>query len=393
MPNFTAVHRALDSWVDREIIPMAASMIFSGLEVVDEYYVGTQGAQDEIPAPKVSENSIFRLLSNSKWITSVAAMILYERKCFALDDPLAKYIPEFSHLQVVRANTEDVNDNVELASSPTIRQLMSHTAGFSYGIFSDSIVDPIYLEHRVLDSKITLAEMTSRLAHIPLVNQPGTRFRYGLATDVLGRLIEIWSGKPFDTFLRDEIFEPLEMTDTDFWVPEAKTHRLCMLYSPVDEVYPMKPGLVPNPKAMGNYLKPRTLKSGGGGLAGTITDYAHFLQMLVGSGERNGVRILQPETWQLMQTNQLATDQWVELPLWFLPYTVYGLGFAIKTRPMKGEPREAIDEVHWGGLAGTHSWIAPRANIGGLLFTQRLNSFLHPFYVEHKRLVYQAMCG
>jgi len=387
MTTFTEVHRALDSWVERKIVPMVASIVFSGQEIVDAYYVGCQGER----AGTVSENSIFRLASNTKWVTSVAAMILYERKCFSLDDPLSQYLPELTDLKVVRENSDDVEDVVSLKSQPTIRQLMSHTAGFSYGIFSESVVDSLYLTQKILDPKQSLAQLVSKLGHIPLANQPGVRFRYGVSTDVLGRLIEIWSGKSFREFLLTEIFQPLEMIDTDFWVPETKSDRLCMLYSPSDEIYPTKPGLVATPNRLGNYLKPRPFESGGAGLAGTIKDYFHFIQMLVGQGERNGIRILNPETLQLMLTNQLPQDQWVVLPRWFLPYTVHGLGFAVKKRPMKGEPKVAIDEFHWGGLAGTHAWIAPRANIGGLLFTQRMDSFLHPFYIEHKRLVYKTL--
>ena len=389
MTTFTEVHRALDSWVERKIIPMVASIVFSGQEIVDAYYVGCQGEQ----TATVSENSIFRLASNTKWVTSVAVMILYERKCFTLDDPLMRYLPELTDLKVVRENGDDVEDVVSLKSQPTIRQLMSHTAGFSYGIFSESVVDSLYLTQKILDPKQSLAQLVSKLGHIPLANQPGVRFRYGVSTDVLGRLIEIWSGNSFRDFLSTEIFQPLEMVDTDFWVPETKSDRLCMLYSPCDESDPIKPGLIPTPNRLGNYLKPRPFESGGAGLAGTIKDYFHFMQMLVGQGERKGVRILKPETLQFMRTNQLPQDQWVVLPRWFLPYTVHGLGFAVKKRPMKGEPKVAIDEFHWGGLAGTHAWIAPRANIGGLLFTQRMDSFLHPFYVEHKRLVYKTLCS
>lgn len=389
MTTFTEVHRALDSWVERKIIPMVASIVFSGQQIVDVYYVGSQGEQ----TATVSERSIFRLASNTKWITSVAAMILYERKCFNLDDPLSSYLPEFTDLKVIRENSDDVNDLVSLKSQPTVRQLLSHTVGFSYGIFSESVIDALYLSHRILDPKQNLAQLVSKLSQIPLPNQSGVRFRYGVSTDVLGRLIEIWSGKSLREFFATEIFQPLEMEDTDFWVPDPKAERLCMLYSPTDESDPLKPGLIPTPNRLGDFLKPRPFESGGAGLAGTITDYFHFMQMLIGHGERNGVRILQPETLQLMRTNQLPQDQWVVLPRWFLPYTVHGLGFAVKKRPMKGEPKVAIDEFHWGGLAGTHAWIAPRGNFGGLLFTQRMDSFLHPFYLEHKRLVYKTLCG
>ena len=174
MTTFTEVHRALDSWVDRKIIPMVASIVFSGQEIVDAYYVGCQGER----TATVSENSIFRLASNTKWVTSVAVMILYERKCFSLDDPLSQYLPELTDLKVVRENGDDVEDAVSLKSQPTIRQLMSHTAGFSYGIFSESVVDSLYLTQKILDPKQSLAQLVSKLGHIPLANQPGVRFRY-----------------------------------------------------------------------------------------------------------------------------------------------------------------------------------------------------------------------
>ncbi len=387
--DFSSMHVAIQRFVDDELLAGVVSVVLKDNRVVDYH---SWGYADIATRKPVREDTIFRIYSNTKIITSVAAMCLFEDGHFEFDDPVEKYIPEFSNLRVLKPGATDPEDTEDLASRPTIRQLMSHHAGFSYGIFAESPVDALYMERKVLHPASTLEEMVSRLAGIPLASQPSTRWQYSISTDVLARLVEIWSGQRFDTFLKERIFSPLGMTDTDFLVPPEKQARFATNYVPVDPMSPMQPGLNVEPDTLvGNYLEPRAFLSGGGGLVSTISDYTAFVRMLVGKGEYRESRILRPESVREMHSNQLPEGMMVQLPDWHMPDTVFGVGLAIKTRPFEGEPEEATDEYHWGGLAGTHTWISPRAGLAALIFTQRLPGFWHEFSHEYKRQVYQAV--
>ncbi len=385
--QFDSVHKALDQWVQRDIIAMASCVVLEGQKVVDQYCCGHQDRDENIP---LTEDSIFRLFSNTKPITAIAAMTLWEQGKFQLDDEITAHLPELANLRVLRAGATNPEDTVGLERAPTIRQLMCHTAGFSYGLFLESPVDSIYTERGILHPGRDLATMVSTLCEIPLAYQPGTRFQYSVSSDVLARLIEVWSGVSFGEYLSTTIFEPLEMVDTAFHVEQSKVDRFCSMYAASDPEDPLKPGLAKSPDLFGDYTRPRALESGGGGLVGTISDYTKFVQMLMGRGKGNGHRIVAESTLDLMRTNQLPDGVSLQLPNWVMPNTVFGLGFALKEQPGKGEPNEAIGEYHWGGLAGTHSWMSPQANIAGLVFTQRMPGFWHPYSHEFKRLVYKA---
>lgn len=382
---FEPLHSSLDRWVHQNLIPSAASVILNGPTIVDKYFTGYQNREAKIP---IRDDSIYRLFSNTKLITSVAAMTLYEKGAFNLDDEVAQYIPEFADLRVLKEDASDVHDTEPLKSQITVRQLMSHTAGFSYGIFMDTPVDALFRSKRVLHPGNDLEGLVNALVSIPLLCQPGHKFHYSIATDVLARLIEIWSGESFGTFLESRIFNPLGMTNTSFYLSECHRERLCVLYEGADPENPYRPGLSVASELAGDYFRPRSLESGGGGLLGTISDFTKFWQMLLAEGSYNGIQILRNETLSLMRTNQLPPGSVVEFRQWEMPHTVFGLGFALKQKPAVGEPPEAIDEYYWGGIAGTHSWIAPRANIGVLLFTQRLPGYWLPFFHEHKRTIY-----
>jgi CubicO group peptidase (beta-lactamase class C family) len=231
-----------------------------------------------------------------------------------------------------------------------------------------------------------------RLAEFPLAFQPGTAWRYSLATDVLARVIEVISGKPFDQFLQEKILQPLDMVDTGFCVAPENLDRLVVMSAPKDMLDPMLPGLTALGVAgEGPTSNPRWL-SGGGGLLSTVSDYLTFMRMLINGGEWQGVRILQPETVAMMRTNQLQDKVEVNFPQWDMSDTVFGLGFAVKERAGKGETTAAAGEYHWGGLAGTHSWMSP-AGTSGLCMTQVLPSFWHPFSQDFKRLAYQITEG
>jgi CubicO group peptidase (beta-lactamase class C family) len=266
----------------------------------------------------------------------------------------------------------------------------------SYGFIEpESVIDQAYGTGglNVLgDFSIDLEEFCHRVSQLPLAYQPGTSWRYSVATDVCARLVEVLSGQKFDAFLKSRIFVPLGMVDTDFWVPPEKADRFITMYAPTDLFDPMKPGMVKADDVVGGqYNSQRVLQSGGGGLVSTMADYMTIIRMIVNGGEWQGARLLQPETLQLMRTNQLAPGVGVSFPMWEMPGTVFGLGFALKQTLADGDPAGSQDEYHWGGMAGTHSWMAPTAGITGMCSTQRMPGFWHPFSHEFKAMAYDIL--
>lgn len=275
-----------------------------------------------------------------------------------------------------------------------IRHVLSHSAGLSYGFIEpESLVDQAYAASGIdilNDASMTLEKLCEKLGELPLAYHPGEQWRYSFGTDVTARLVEVISGQAFDDFLIENIFAPLAMVDTDFFVPAEKQDRFTTMYAPVDLFAPMKGGLVKaDDSHEGVYSQPRALLSGGGGLVSTVSDYLSFIRMLVAGGSWNGATIVKPETLQLMRTNQLADGIGVSFPMWAMPGTQFGLGFALKAEVSGDEPEAMLDEYHWGGLAGTHSWMAPRVNLTGMCMTQRMPGFWHPFSHEFKQLAYQ----
>ncbi|MBV1914763.1 MAG: beta-lactamase family protein [Pseudomonadales bacterium] len=382
------MHDAIQKYVDMNILSGASAVVIKDNEIVD---LKMWGQMDMEQGKPMRPDTIFRIFSNTKKVISVAAMMLYEQGLFSLDDPLEKYIPAFKNLRVLKKGADDPSQTEPLNSSPTVRQLMCHNAGFSYGIFMESPVDALYLEKNVLDSDSTLEQMVEKLADIPLANQPGVRWQYSVSVDVLGRLVEIWSGQPLDKFLQENIFAPLGMNDTGFYVPPENHHRFAANYVPVNPLDPMESGLNLSPEhPIGGTTTRKKFFSGGAGLVSTLGDYTRFIQMLIGKGEFQAVRILKPETVKLMHTNQLPEGLGLVLPSWPMENTGFGIGLAVKSAPGQGEPDAVTGEYHWGGLAGTHSWVSPEAGIAGIIFTQRLPGFFHPFSHDFKRLVYEA---
>ena len=384
------MHEALAKRIEDGFLVMAATVVLEGQDVVDLHLAGHR---DREAGASIALDSIYRIYSNTKPITSVAAMTLWEAGKFHLDDPVEKHLPALSRLTVLREGATDAADAEPLDTPPTVRQLMCHNAGFSYGFLMESPVDALYQAEGLLTGSLSLTEMVERLGKLPLARRPGERFQYSVATDVLARLVEVWSGQRFGDYLAASIFEPLGMVDTGFHVPAGKHSRFCANYAPVDPLDPLKPGIVAAPESLGGgYLEPKPFQSGGGGLVSTIGDYTRFVQMLMGDGALGDTRILDASTLAEMRRNQLPDGMAVEFPMWVMPGTVFGLGFAIKTAPAAGEPDAAVGEYHWGGMAGTHSWMSPTAGIAGIIFTQRLPGFWHPFSQDFKRLLYQAVC-
>jgi CubicO group peptidase (beta-lactamase class C family) len=388
--DFSPIHDRLRFYVDKGILSCANSLVMRGTDVLDFSRFGYMDLETKAP---LTEDAIYRMYSNTKIVTSVAAMQLYEQGRFKLDDPVADYIPAFADMQVLTPDATSTADVVPATEPMRIRHILSHSAGLSYGFIEpESVVDQAYAAAGIdilNDFSLTLETLCEKLGALPLAYQPGTRWRYSFATDVVARLVEVLSGQRFDTYLKANIFDPLDMSDTDFWVPPEKCDRFITMYAPTDLLDPMKPGLVKvDDPHEGTYTRERNLLSGGGGLVSTVQDYLAFIRMIVSGGTWQGARILAPETLALMRTNQLPEGVGVSFPMWDMPGTVFGLGFALKERLAEGEPAGMRNEYHWGGMAGTHTWMAPEAGITGICMTQRMPGFWHPFSHEFKALAY-----
>lgn len=310
------------------------------------------GKQDIEANEPMSTDSIFRIYSMTKPVTGVAMMILFEQGKWQLNDPVAKHIPEFKDLKVHAGTGPDGKPILEPQAHPmTMKELMSHTAGFTYGVFSNSPVDQLQRQADVMNDDITLAEMIRRVATLPLNSQPGAQWQYSISVDIQGYLVEKLSGMPFDQFLHEHIFEPLRMVDTGFYVPADKLARLAQVYN-VDAQGKLR---VEKGGFNRDYSKKPALLSGGGGLVSTAADYFRFCQMLLNGGALDGVRILSPLTVELMRTNVIG-DKTVGLTG---AGTKFGLDFAITTDPVAAGGYYGEGTYWWGGAAGTWFWIDP----------------------------------
>ena len=389
--DFSPIHERMQFYVDENILPCCNTLIMRGLDVLDFKTYGYLDLESKRP---LTQDAIFRVYSSTKLVTSVAAMMLYEEGKFSLDDPLSKHLPVLANLEVLRAEADSVEAVEPLKLEPTIAQLMSHSAGFSYGFLDPtSVIDQAYVQAGLagLTGEIeSLESLVDRIADLPLADQPGTRWRYSFSTDILARLVEVWSGEKFSAFLKHRILDPLGMLDTDFFVPEEKRDRFTAMYAPTDLMEPMQGGLVKvdDPKET-SYSAPPSFEAGGHGLVSTTSDYLSFVRMLVNEGEWNGTRLLQPQTLTLMRSNRLPPGALVRFMTMDLPGTTFGLGFALKESLAENETPGALGEYFWGGIAGTHAFMAPNANLTMMCSTQRMPGFLHPFTADFKRLAYQ----
>lgn len=335
---------------------------------------GVYGKKDLASGAPMSDDTIFRIYSMTKPITGVAMMILYEQGKWSPGDPVAKYIPEFAHLKVFKGNDSNGQPILEdPAHAPTMAELMSHNAGFTYGIFGTSPVDKMYRDAQVLGSR-NLQEMIDKLAKIPLLYQPGTKWVYSVSVDIQGYIVEKLSGKTLGEFLRENIFQPLGMKDTAFYVPADKRGRFATLYSTNSsgELNPTNGGNV----AL-DYGKEPTMPSGGGGLTSTTADYVRFSQMLLNGGELGGVRILAPSSTTLMRTNRLppAILDSREYGIGFFklsPGLGFGLDFAVYVDPGFIGHTVGKGTFTWGGAAGTWFWIDPANDIVFVGMVQRI---------------------
>jgi CubicO group peptidase (beta-lactamase class C family) len=388
--NFSAAHAAMQSYVDRKILAGVSSAVLVGRDLVDLNCVGYADVEQNIA---LRSDHLFRAFSNTKLVTSCAVMMLVEEARLGLDDPIEKYIPQLGNRKVLKPEAKALDDTEPAQGSITVRHLLSHSSGLSYGLLDPgTLIYKAYIAAKVLNPTQTLAEMVGALEPLPLVFHPGTGWEYSVATDVLSRLVEVVSGQAFDVFIQSRVFEPLGMVDTGFVVPQKEQSRLTAYYAGADLLNPTKPGLTRSDQAPwpGAYLRPVPRLSGGGGLVTSLPDMIAFMRSFLPGGPT----LLKPETIALMMNNQLADKMRIGFPnLGRVEGKAFGLGGAITLNPSSLDPKDSTGEFQWGGIAGTHWWISPRKNLVGLLMTQRQMAFWHPFSFEYKQLVYRAVEG
>ena len=366
------------SYVNDGKVPGVVTMIARRGKLVHQ---GAWGSIDVNTGRKARVDSLFRIYSMTKPITSVAVMMLYEEGHFHLRDPISQYLPEFRNTRVL-VDGQEVAQKNEL----TIHHLLSHTSGMTYGYFGDTQVDRMYREANLLESE-DLAEFTRLLAGLPLLHQPGERWHYSVSTDVLGRLVEVVSGMPFDQFLRQRLFRPLAMNDTFFSVPDNKLDRFGTNHarSPEGELT-----VVDAPKT--SQFRDVTLFSGGGGLVSTAPDYLRFAQMLLNGGELEDVRILSRKSVDLMRINHLSPDMaagFGEDPGRRAGFG-FGLGFGMVLDLASSQIIGSEASYWWGGAAGTIFWIDPEEELIAVAMIQHMR-FPYPLRNDVQVLTYQSL--
>ena len=378
----------MQGYIDEGKLAGALTMLARRGEV---FHLQIYGVQDLESGVAVSEDTIFRLYSMTKPITSVAVMMLYEEGHFSLDDPINKFIPEFADTQVFDGIGETGMRLVAQDRPITIRHLLTHTSGLSYGLHRDTPIDPMYHEARIADADSTLKEVMGRLGKIPLVHQPGTKWRYSMSATVLGYLVEVISGRPFDEFLHDRLFAPLGMDDTSFFVPGDKLHRLATAYVPS-----RGGGIAPHEGSVTTrHKRPHAMKSGGAGVVSTAGDYMRFCQMLLNGGELDGDRLLAPKTMQMMVSDHLTDD--------LEPYVVedrfrgytkgcgFGLGFSVVNDIAQHGIPGSNGMYSWFGAASCYFWIDPSEELIAILMTQFMPVTWYPLHREFQTATYQAI--
>jgi CubicO group peptidase (beta-lactamase class C family) len=343
-----------------------------------------QGGMADIEAKRpVADDTLWRIYSMTKPITSVAAMLLWEEGAFELKDPVAKFIPAFADAQVWAGGNQNKPITRPAVEPVRIWHLLTHTAGLTYGFHYAHPLDGVYRQHGYeLGSKDDLATTVDAWAGLPLLFEPGTEFNYSVATDVLGRLVEVLSGQSLDTFFQERILGPLGMTDTTFSAVDPD--RLAALY---------EPGLKRNDRMGSHGLRAPTMLSGGGGLISTAADYHRFTTMLV----QDGAPLLAPRTLRFMALNHLPGG--AELKDVARPTISetqndgvgFGLGFSVVLDPAATKIATSPGELAWGGLASTAFFVAPQERLSVQFFTQMIPSSTYPLRSQLRQLVYQAM--
>jgi CubicO group peptidase (beta-lactamase class C family) len=382
------LHTTMQREVDEKELAGIVTILMRHGKVVEER---TYGKKDIASGAPMTKDTIFRIYSMTKPVTGVAMMLLYEEGKWHPSEPISKYIPEFAHLKVFKG--ADASGNMILEDpvhAPTMSELMTHTAGFTYGFFGSTLVDKMYNEQKVLESQ-SLKEMIDRLAKIPLLCQPGTRWVYSVSMDIQGYIVEKLSGQSLPEFMEQRIFGPLGMKDTGFFVPKEKRNRFATLYREDKEGHLAADAA--DGGAPTDYAAQPSEPSGGGGMVSTAEDYLRFAQMLLNEGELDGVRILAPATVQLMTSNHLAASLMTgEIRLGPGPGLGWGYDCAVFTDPLQAGELFGKGTFFWAGAADTWFWVDPTNDVVFVGMTQRM---LGPKWPDVMALsqptVYQAL--
>lgn len=382
--RLTRIDQLVVEHVNKKWVNGAVVLVARNGKIVYHKAFGSSDAEIQVPMKK---DDIFRIASQTKAITALAVMMLFEEGKFFLDDPISRYIPEFKGQKVlVNLNWVDTSYTTQPAKSEiTIRQLLTHTSGLDYAGIGNQEFKAIYakagIPSGIGNHDMVLADKMKKLGSLPLKHHPGEAYTYGLNSDVLGYLVEVISGMPFDQFLRTRIFQPLGMNDTYFYLPKEKHSRLVPLYQVKDGVL-SKVTTSAYDKVNVNYptLDGRYF-SGGAGLSSTTEDYARFLQLFLNKGEYNGVRLLSRKTVELMLTNQ------TQPPI----TTQFGLGFGLETDKNDYQSIYSLGTFSWGGAFSTSYWADPKEKLVVLIYTNLLGSPYRNMNEKIKTLIYTSI--
>jgi CubicO group peptidase (beta-lactamase class C family) len=371
----------IQGYVDNQAVAGAVTLIARRGR---EAHIQAYGMADRADGTPMEPDSIFRIASMTKPVTSVAVLMLYEEGHFKLNDPVGQYLPELAELEVLTPSDDGTTfSRAPARQTMTIRHLLTHTSGIGYRFLGDLGGSPklraladLYGEAGIADGLAehdgTIEELVTALGDLPLLHEPGAAFSYGLSDDVLGRLVEVVSGMSFDVFLRTRLFEPLGMVDTSFYVPAAKADRMASIYTPTAGGLAEVEGTVEGDHLIYSSTystgEHRRNLSGGAGLSSTAHDYSRFLQMLLNGGELDGARILSPMTVDLMTANQIG-----DAPVGSIvqPGSAgFGLGVALRGGPSVDGELGSAGAYHWSGFFSTAFWIDPQEQLIGILMTQ-----------------------
>jgi CubicO group peptidase (beta-lactamase class C family) len=379
------IDQVMQKYVDQGKLPGVLSLVARRGQVAHLSKAGWMDVEAQKP---IAFDTLFRIYSMTKPLTSVAVMMLFEEGRLFLGDPVSKYIPDFEDVKVFVRKTETGVELANLQRPITIHHLLTHTGGLSYGFDENDYVDRqiqkrVWRRHNE-DHDITLEEFVHRIATCPLRTQPGTEFYYSLSVDVLGYLVQVVSGQPFDAFLQERILGPLGMVDTAFDVPESKLDRFAVNYQPDKE----KKGLaVLDAPETSRYAKPTRCPAGGMGLLSTLGDYYRFAQMLYNKGELDGQRLLGRKTVELMTSNHLRDGVYRDGN----PALGFGLGFGVILDAERTQTLDSTGAYGWGGAATTRFSIDPQEELVHIEMTQLMNNDSVPVLDEMQVAIYQAI--
>lgn len=380
--TLSRIRPEIQAIVDAGQVAGAVVVLARNGEIVYEDAIGRFDAGRPDP---LRTDHLFRIYSMSKPVTAVAILKLQEQGRLNIDDPVSKYLPEFADVRVY-AGGPAANPQLRAPSRPpTVADLMSHTAGLTYGVFGNTTVDSLYLQAGILDPSMTLAEFSEALAGVPLLYSPGDRWVYSVGLDLAGRVVEVASGMSFGEYLQRELFDPLGMDETSFFIRPGDESRLMPIHNPGPDGR-----VVPDRQIGPSFERTARFESGGGGLISTADDYLRFAQMLANGGELNGVRILSEESVEVLSRNHLPDA--IRGTTLAGPTHGFGLAVAVQVAPPAGESGSAEGTYWWAGMASTNFWIDPENDIVGIYLTQRLPTGQDGgAYNTFHQIVYEAL--